>query len=359
MSHGSTLFFFLETRMSHGSTLTNVTALPDTESLLYPTDDENTSNVVHPDKGSRRNPRDHRYNEVIKTSSRSPRRGTEWNRDQKHGEERNRRMQSTRQRDSKGFGTEFESNSRGVSSSMESLDSILSPQMDLPPVIELLGQSSSDILRPVNRGPESNSSGSSGTHQRQDDSVNDGTRYRSERSQESTHSSSNETHSNRRGTRQNIRETSCTQRETQLHKQDTHSRQRERNSNKPDTYSHQRATHENMRETHSKQRGAPDSIRDTQSNKHSNEKDTHSQKRDPHKNMRDTHSPRHDTRSNQSAPESTKVFSHPVIKSGNSLKMTPSIRRPVSDVLPSKPLSPASRSPGKFSYTMHSRKTNK
>ena len=352
---------------SNDSTLTNVTTLPETCGP-YQTDNENTFIATRPDKGSPKNPRDHRYNDVIKTSSRPSRRGTEWGR--KHGEESHPRMQSIkRQERCKGFGTELESNSREVSSSTESLDSILSPQIDRPPVIELLGQSSSDVLGSVNRGPQSNTSGSSGTYRRQEDIVNEGIPHRSERLRESTHPSSHgtrsgnyDTHSNRRETRQNIRDTNLSQRDTQSHKHDTHSRQKETNS---DTYLHHRATHENVRETHSRKRDAPEGIRNAQLNErnlHLNENDALSQKRDTHKNTWDTHSPQRDTRSNQhaqSAREPTKVHTHPVIKSGNSSKMTPSLRRPVGDVLPSKPLSPASRSPGKFSYTMHSRKTNK
>jgi hypothetical protein len=340
------MFCFSETTKSYDSSLTNVTELPDAS---YQTHDENTitSGVTRPDKGSSRKPREHRYNSVIKTSSRPPRGGTEWikrqenedevnfSRGQKHGEQSNPRLQDTRRQDSKDFCAEFDS--RGLSSSTESLYSILSPQMDLPPVIELLGLSSSDVLGP-DRGAQSNSSSSSETYRKQE--YIPGMRHRTERSRESAHSNKQDTHSNQRDTRQNMRDTNFNQRETQSHKRDTNSKQRDTNSNQRDTNSNQRELR-------------------------SNEK--HSRKRDTHENIRDTHSPQQDTRSHQqdaqnsaqSSRASTKVFSHPVIKSGNSSKMTSSLRRPVGDVLPSKPLSPASHSPGKFSYTMHSRKTNK
>ena len=349
------MFCFSETTKSYDSSLTNVTELPDAS---YQTHDENTitSSVTRPDKGSSRKPREHRYNSVIKTSSRPPRGGTEWtkrqenedevnfSRGQKHGEQSNPRLQDTRRQDSKDFCAEFDSRARGLNSSTESLYSILSPQMDLPPVIELLGLSSSDVLGP-DRGAQSNSSSSSETYRKQ--GYIPGMRHRTERSRESAHSNKQDTHSNQRDTRQNMRDTNFNQRETQSHKRDTNSKQRDTNSNQRDTNSNQRDTNSNQRELRS------------------NEK--HSQKRDTHENIRDTHSPQQDTRSHQqdaqnsaqSSRASTKVFSHPVIKSGNSSKMTSSLRRPVGDVLPSKPLSPASHSPGKFSYTMHSRKTNK
>ena len=352
---------------SHESTLTNVTALPNTTSGPYQTDNDNTvtSNVTRPGKGSPKKPRDHKYNDVIKTSSRPPRSGIEWTKHQKHDEESNPRLQSTTRQASKNFCKEFEANSGGVSSSMETLDSILSPQMDLPPVIELLGQLSSDVLEPVDRGVESNSSGNSRTYRRYEDIANEGMRHRKERPRESTHSNKRDTHSNRE-TRQNIRDTNFNQRETQSHKQHTRSQQRERNFNKRDTYSHQRATHsnerdarENIPDTHSKQQDLRSNEQDTHSQKHG----THSQKHSTHGNTWDMQSPHQDTHSNQqhmqSSQASTKVFTHPVIKSGNSSNMVSSLRRPVGDVLPSKPLSPASCSPGKFSYTMHSRKTKK
>ena len=342
---------------SYNSTLTNVTALPDATGELYQTRDESALNATRPDKGSPRQPRDH--NNMLKT--RPPNGRTErannyryddevnFTRGEKYGEKSHPRLQS-----GGSFRLDSESISRGMSSSTESFDSLLSPQTDLPPVIELLGQSSSDILA-HDRGVESNSSDSSGKYGRQDYATNQRIRHRTERDK----------NLNQRGAPQNTRDTNSSQRETQPRKQEkTYST--DTNLIKQDTYSNERSAHENARnskqeDARSPQRSMHSSEREKERlrNTHLDKDDTHSQKRSTHENIQSTQS-HQETRSNdaqnctQSSKATAKTFSHPVIKSGNSLKMTSSLRRRVGDVLPSKPLSP-----GNFSYSMHTHKTNK
>ena len=347
-----TVFLFLESMKSYNSTLTNVTALPDTTSELDQTSDENAFNTIRPNKDSPTQPRDHSMLKTRPPCGRTERTKHENDaRGEKHGEKSHPRLQSTRRQNSERFRMDFESNSRGISSSTESFDSLLS-QTDLPPVMELLGQASSDSMA-HDQGFESNSSDSSGRYERQEYVTNERMHHRTERDK----------NYNQQGTRQNIRDTS--QRVTQSRKQEK-TRSMDTNSNKRDTYSHQH-THENARKTISKQEDARSPQRSTHSSERENERsgltrldkvDTHSQKLSRLENIQGTHSPRetrsHDTQiSAQSNQVTAKTFSHPVIKSGNSLKITSSLRRPVGDVLPSKPLSP-----GKFSYSMHTHKTN-
>ena len=350
-----TAFLFLESMKSYNSTLTNVTALPDTTGELNQTSDENAFNTIRPNKDSARQPRDHKMPKTRPPSGRTERtKHQNDDRGEKHGETNHPRLQSTRRQNSERFRMDFESNSRGMSSSTESFDSLLSPQTALPPVIELLGQASSDSMA-HDQGFESNSSDSSGRYERQEYVKNERIHHRTERDK----------NCNQQGTRQNIRDTS--QRVTQSRKQEK-TRSMDTNSNKRDTYSHQHSTHENACKTISKQEDARSPWRRTHSSERENEcsglmrldkVDTHSQKLSTHENIQGTHLPRetrsHDTQiSAQSNQVTAKTLSHPVIKSGNSLKITSSLRRPVGDVLPSKPLSP-----GKFSYSMHTHKTNK
>lgn len=304
--------FFSETTKSYDSTLTNVSSLPEDEpySIKTCTRNASSSNTYRPDKGSpvRR--------DVIKTSSRPPRGRT---RDAQR-EETNMGQHSARDCFSK---EEFGSNHKGISISNESLDSNLSLQLDLPPVIDLLGQSSSDN----SRGAESETSGNSATFGNEENCTKpSGTRdHRTEHFK-----------SGRNANRE------------QSHRVSTHVNER-------DTRSRQRATHEDVRDTHGK-------VRDVRLSKwDGNERDTLPNKRATNETMWDTRSLKRDAQLPQgetqnSARNSSKGFSRPVIKSGNSKKTTSSLRKSVADVLPSKPLSPASGSPMTFSYTIHSQR---
>ncbi|XP_028402524.1 centrosomal protein of 152 kDa-like [Dendronephthya gigantea] len=303
-----------ETTKSHDSTLTNVSSLPEAEPYPIRTRGRNVSpsNTYRPDKGSpvRR--------DVIKTSSRPPRGRT---RDTQH-KDKNIGLHSDRE--------EFGSIRKGISISTESMDSNLSLQLDLPPVIDLLGQSSSDNSRGAESEMSVNSGGtfenvenytkpSEASHHRAEHFKSERTANREQFHRASTHFNERETHSRRRATHENVQDTHGKIRDVRLNKWD---------GDGSDRHLNKRSTNEKMQ-------------------------NTRSLKHDAHSPKRETHSPKRETQT------SSKGVSRPVIKTGNSKKTTSSLRRSVADVLPSKPLSPASNSPGTFSYTMHSQRTNK
>lgn len=319
------------------STLTNVTALSDTISESRPTENNSDSLTSRPDKALPRKPRDHSYNDVTKirlsTNTRTEYHDGEVNvsRGQKHDHDRkNHKVPSSIQKDSKTFCKE--STSWGVSSSAESLDSIWSS-----PVMELLGESSSDIVE-LDRGVESSSS-DNGQRKKLNTDINT-TELESRRSnQRGVHSNVG----NRKGDKQSPRESTLSnhQRVTNTRQDDRYARQCAAAVHLRDGYFNEPNMH--LRNTHWRKRSTRENIQNTQSHQ------------DEYENMQDTPSQENNTRESvEERCETTKVVTHPVIKSGNPSRMTSSLRRTVGDVLPSKPLSPTS--PQAFSYTMHSRR---
>ena len=311
---------------------------------FYQTDNENR--IFKQTKDSPRKPRDFRKNDV--TTERAK---------HKEREEINPKVE-TRRQISKSFLKEFESNSDGDSLSTESLDSILSQPIDLPPVIELLGQSSSDVLG-FDRGAESNSSNGVETYHRQGNVTNKTARHRHERHRENTHSSKQSTRPNKQSTRPSKQDMHSNQRTTRhsrtnVGQGETQTDTQQSDENRSAALLKQRdsprSPQRNIR--HSEQKDTRESISITQENLHSNDQDR--QKRKTYENLRDTRSLRSHEKARENNAQSEIL--HPVIKSKNSSNVTSSLRKPVCDVLPSKPLSPAAQSLGKFSYSMHSHK---